>query len=316
MVGYYWGHSMGACQLCQCYRQGQNCSGFGRRQLLAGNRCGEQFYSSVTDPGDDLASHRPYSRRPLTVASSRGLGSDFYLRRARSAHYAERLRGVRSPVRSLFDSPPPAMAPVTETNNRGRKSRADERKSENVKRGRLKSAFVVGLVVIIGASCSSNGSSASNGTASSAPHASSSTTSPITSTSTTAAGTSEFGTAQTATGPAGQQLTVTAGKPVHTGYAVGGPPGSWAMGVIVKNLGPGPFGWNPSAQVTLVDSSGRSNAPRVAATATATTGKPVTVAVGQQIPVLLIFVLGPGAQPRSASFSPFGTSVAPLEWSS
>lgn len=101
---------------------------------------------------------------------------------------------------------------------------------------------------------------------------------------------------------------------MHTGYSVGGPPGSWAMGFIVKNLGPATFGWNPSAQVTLVDSSGNSNAPRVAATATATLGKPVTVAVGQQIAVLLVFVLSPGAQPKIASFSPFGPSIAPLEW--
>jgi len=183
-----------------------------------------------------------------------------------------------------------------------------------MKRGRPASACVIGLVVIIGASCSSGGSNASSGTTSSAPHATSSTTSPITSTSTTASSTSRFGTHQTATGPAGQQLTVTAGKPVHTGYSVGGPPGSWAMGFIVKNLGPGTFGWNPSTQVTLVDSSGKSNAPRVTATATATLGKPVTVAVGQQIPVLLVFVLGPGAQPETASFSPFGTSVAPIKW--
>jgi hypothetical protein len=88
------------------------------------------------------------------------------------------------------------------------------------------------------------------------------------------------------------------------------------MGIIVKNLGPGSFEWNPSAQVTLVDSSGSSNPPRVSATATATLGEPLTVAVGQRIAVLLIFVLGSGAQPKTATFSPFGTSVAPLEWGS
>jgi hypothetical protein len=197
----------------------------------------------------------------------------------------------------------------------GTRSRADEGKSENMKQGRLASACVVGLVAIIGASCSSNGSNASSGTTSSAPHATSSTTSSTTSVSTTTApNTSRFGSAQTVTGPTGQQLTATAGKPEPSGYSVGGPPGSWAMGFIVKNLGPGTFAWNPSAQVTLVDSSAKSNAPQVAATATATTGKPVTVAVGQQIPVLLVFVLTPRTQPKTATFSPFGTSVAPTQW--
>jgi hypothetical protein len=87
------------------------------------------------------------------------------------------------------------------------------------------------------------------------------------------------------------------------------------MGFILNNLGPGTFGWVPSAQVTLIDSSGTASSPRVEATATTTTGKPAIVAVGQQLRVLLIFVLAPGAKPKTASFAPFGTSVAPIQWS-
>jgi hypothetical protein len=138
---------------------------------------------------------------------------------------------------------------------------------------------------------------------------------PSTGASTTAAqGTPGFGQAQTASSPAGQQLTVLAGKPEHIGYSVGGPPGSWAMSFTIKNLGPGTFGWDPSVQVTLADSSGTVSSPQVSAAATTTTGKPAIMAVGQQLPVLLVFVLDPGTQPETASFAPFGTSVAPTKW--
>jgi hypothetical protein len=110
-------------------------------------------------------------------------------------------------------------------------------------------------------------------------------------------------------------VTATAGKPAPIGYTVGGPPGSWVVGFIVTNVGPGTFGWVPSAQVTLIDSSGRVNSPQVETTATTATGKPAMIAVGQQLRALLIFVLAPGAKPKTANFAPFGTSVAPTQWS-
>jgi hypothetical protein len=174
------------------------------------------------------------------------------------------------------------------------------------------SAWVVALMAIAGASCATNAATASHGTTTPAP--------PATTTATTGVSTSthsavSVGHAQTATSPTGQSLTVTAGKPEPVGYSVGGPPGSWVVGFILTDVGPGTFGWVPSAQVTLVDSSGRVNSPQVETTATTATGKPAIVAVGQQLRVLLIFVLATGAHPKTASFAPFGTSVAPTQWS-
>jgi hypothetical protein len=212
-----------------------------------------------------------------------------------------------------MQQPSPAVqVPTTEADD---VTESDDRKSENVKHRRAASVCVVGVMAIIAASCSSN--SASNETTSSIPQATTTTTPPATGVSTTTAQNAQsFGHIQTVTGPAGQKLTAIAGTPQHIGYSVGGPPGSWAMGFTIKNLGPGTFGWDPSAQVTLADSSGRVSSPQVSAAAVTTTGKPATLAVGQQLPVLLVFVLGSGAQPKTASFSPFGTSVAPVKWSS
>ena len=186
----------------------------------------------------------------------------------------------------------------------------DQRKSENVNHRRMRSAWVIALMAIAGASCATNATTATHGTT--APPA---TTTVTTGVSTTTHSAVSVGHAQTATGPTGQSLTVTAGKPEPIGYSVGGPPGSWVVGFILTDVGPGTFGWVPSAQVTLIDSSGRVNSPQVETAATTATGKPAIVAVGQQLRALLIFVLAPGAHPKTASFSPFGTSVAPTQWS-
>jgi hypothetical protein len=187
----------------------------------------------------------------------------------------------------------------------------DQRKSENVNHRRMGSTWVIALMAIVGASCATNATTASHRTTAPAPPA---TTTATTGVSTTTRAVS-VGHAQTTTGPTGQSLTVTAGKPEPIGYSVGGPPGSWVVGFILTDVGPGTFGWVPSAQVTLIDSSGRVNSPQVETAATTATGKPAIVAVGQQLRALLIFVLAPGAHPKTASFSPFGTSVAPTQWS-
>jgi hypothetical protein len=108
-------------------------------------------------------------------------------------------------------------------------------------------------------------------------------------------------------------ITAVAGKPGHTGAELGGPPGSWYMGLIVTNVGPGTFQSVPATQVSLVLTNGKSYAPKPLVSAT--TGEPATMAAGQQLRIILIFVLPKGAQPQTALYAPFGPGVAPLKWS-
>ncbi len=169
---------------------------------------------------------------------------------------------------------------------------------------------MVGVVAIIGVSCASNTSNDSDKSSTAVAHVASTTPSSV------ASSAQPFGHHQTATGPGGQGVTALAGTPERVGYTVNGPPGSWAMGMTIKNLGPGSFGWDPATQITLLDSSGKNNAPLVSSAAIATTGKPTTVAAGQQIPVVLVFVLASGVKPKRASFAPFGPSITPIQWSS
>jgi hypothetical protein len=84
------------------------------------------------------------------------------------------------------------------------------------------------------------------------------------------------------------------------------------MGLIVENVGPGVFQSVPASQVTVVDDSGKSYAPVPGATPT--TGEPAQMAPGQQLRILLYFVLAPGATPKTVSYAPFGSSVTPLRW--
>jgi hypothetical protein len=86
------------------------------------------------------------------------------------------------------------------------------------------------------------------------------------------------------------------------------------LGVIVENVGPGAYQLDPASQVTVVGSSGTSYAPTIGASATATTGKPTTVAVGQEVRDLLIFVLPSGTTPKAVEVAPFGPSVAAVRW--
>src|ERR1019366_5652485 len=93
----------------------------------------------------------------------------------------------------------------------------------------------VGLVAISGVSCSSNGTASPKPTTPQVHHGATTSTSPTT----TVSGEVSAGHTQTATGPAGQRLRVTAGVPQKNGVAVGGPVGSWVMGFVVENMRPG-----------------------------------------------------------------------------
>lgn len=188
--------------------------------------------------------------------------------------------------------------------------RIDSGRSENVKHRRLASAGIVGLLVVIGTSCSSGGTPApapSSGTPSTTAAA---TTPP---TATTLGGATSVGHAQTTTDPAGQKVTALAGKPTLGGPGVGGPPGSWVMVLVLTNAGPGPFQSSPPTQVTITDASGKNYVPVPGSLVVQ--GKPSLVAAGQQLKMLLYFVMASSTKPTSVSFAPFGSSVAPLRWS-
>jgi hypothetical protein len=174
---------------------------------------------------------------------------------------------------------------------------------------RLASAGVISFLALIATSCSTGGTAAP-APSSSAP----STTTPATTlpTTTTVGSATSVGHAQSATDPAGQKVTALAGKPTLGGPGVGGPPGSWVMVLVLTNAGPGTFQSSPPTQVTIVDASGTSHAPVPGSQVVQ--GKPSSLAPGQQLKMLLYFVMGPTVNPTSVSFSPFGPSVAPLRW--
>jgi hypothetical protein len=72
------------------------------------------------------------------------------------------------------------------------------------------------------------------------------------------------------------------------------------LGLIVKNVGPGAYQLDPASQVTVVAGSGTSYAP--------------TVAAGQEVRDLLIFVLPSGSTPKTVVVAPFGPTAAALHW--
>lgn len=164
---------------------------------------------------------------------------------------------------------------------------------------RLARVCLVGVVALVGASC------AGHGTASPLRHDNPPT---VPSPSTSVASESSIGSQQTATDPSGQKVTATATKPDHTGQGLGGPPGSWAMGLTVENIGPGDYQPAPASQVILTDAAGKSYRPVGVTPATA------PLAVGQQARVLLYFALAPGATPRAVDFAPFGSSGPSVRW--
>jgi hypothetical protein len=164
---------------------------------------------------------------------------------------------------------------------------------------RLAGVCLVGLVAIVGASCSSH-SPASTPTTTGAPTSTSSTASVGDATS--------VGHQQSASGPSGQRISATATRPDHTGPELGGPPGSWVTGLVVENLGPASYQPSPLTEVTLVDASGKHYAPiKITPGATA-------IGSGQQERMLLYFVLTSGVQPTAVEFAPFGSSETTIRW--
>jgi hypothetical protein len=135
------------------------------------------------------------------------------------------------------------------------------------------------------------------------------TTAPILSTASTPGG---AGTSQTATGATGQRVTATPTHPGRQGLQFGGPPGSWDLGLIVENMGPGVFQSVPASQIALVDASGRSYAPVVMDTAL--TGLPSALPATGQLRMLLVFPLPAGDTPVAVTFVPVGASGPTLHW--
>jgi hypothetical protein len=85
------------------------------------------------------------------------------------------------------------------------------------------------------------------------------------------------------------------------------------MVFVITNLGPAPFQSSPPNQVTITDASGKIFAPVPGSLAAQ--GKPSVVASGQQLRMLLYFLMAPTAKPRIVTWVPFGSSVPPLRWS-
>ncbi len=164
----------------------------------------------------------------------------------------------------------------------------------------------LGLLMVVTAACSSSGTATS--TTSSGGGIPTTTVAPTT----TLPGTVGPGTPQTATGPTGQKVTGTPTNVTHHGALLAGPPGSWVLGLVVDNAGPGPFTSTPSTQVALIGSSGQQYPP-VAGT-TPQTGGPSTLPVGGQVRILLFFTLPDGVTPTTVAFTPFSTGAPALHW--
>ncbi len=162
------------------------------------------------------------------------------------------------------------------------------------------------LMALVTTACSSSGTTTSTTTSSGGiPTTAAAPT-------TTLPGTLGPGTPQTATGPSAQKITATPTNATHHGALVGGPPGSWVVGLVVSNGGPGPFTSTPSTQVALVSASGQQYHP-VSGT-TPQTGGPTALPVGGQVRMLLFFTLPDGGTPTAVVFTPFGTAAPALRW--
>jgi len=171
---------------------------------------------------------------------------------------------------------------------------------------RLALLSILSLLVLVAAGCSSGGTSSP--TTASAGGVPTTTVAPTT----TMPGTVGPGTPQTATAPSGQKVTGTPTDVTHHGALLTGPPGSWVVGLVVDNAGPGPFASVPATQVALIGSSGQQFAP--VAASTPQTGGPTTLPEGGQVRMLLFFMLPNGVTPTTVVFSPFGTQVPALHW--
>ncbi len=112
---------------------------------------------------------------------------------------------------------------------------------------------------------------------------------------------------------------VTPTKVQQNGYLLTGPPASWDLGVVLQNIGPGPYQSVPISQVTVIDSSGGSHAPILPAhptpsQSTPELGMPATLPAGGQFRMLLFFVLPKGTTPTMVTFTPYGASAPVLQW--
>jgi len=177
---------------------------------------------------------------------------------------------------------------------------------------RIACGLVVCFGALIGAGCSSGGTSAPT-TTGGIPFPTTSTTNPATATTLPGAPLVGKGSLQTVTDPAGQKLTAGVGAPTPNGVLAAGPPNSWVMVFVITNLGPGPFQSTPTTQITLRDASGKSYAPTP--WKLPVMGQPQLITDGQQWKMLLYFVMSYTTKPRSLTWAPFGPSVAPLRWS-
>jgi hypothetical protein len=167
----------------------------------------------------------------------------------------------------------------------------------------------VGLLAAGVTGCTSGGTTTATTAGASGTTSIPATTEPPT---TTISGAAAPGTPQTATGPSGQKVTGTPTAVQHHGALFAGPPGSWALGLVVDNAGPGSFQSVPASQLALVDASGHRYPPL--AKATPQTGQAAPLAAGSEFRMLLIFVLPAGVTPSSVQFSPFGNSSPALQW--
>lgn len=176
---------------------------------------------------------------------------------------------------------------------------------------RITWVLVVCLGALIGAGCSSGGTSTAT-TSSDATLPIPSTTNPSTATTLPGAPLVGKGSLQTATDPAGQKLTAGVGQPTPNGNLISGPPNSWAMVFVITNVGSSPFQSTPQTQITLTDASGKSYAP--VPWKIPLMGQPMLIAAGQQWKMILFFQMPRTAEPRSLTWAPFGSSVTPLRW--
>jgi hypothetical protein len=178
---------------------------------------------------------------------------------------------------------------------------------------RIALAALLALVASIAAGCSSGGStSGGRHSTTTAPATSSPSTGGVSST-TPPAGVAAPGTKLPASSSSGQQVVISATRAAHEGVIFGGPPGSWAVGFEVTNMGPGPFASDPPRQIVLLDRAGDSYVPLQIKTSP--DSAPTTLASGQQMSMILVFVLPSSGQPAITELTPFAPSGPTLKWS-
>jgi hypothetical protein len=173
-------------------------------------------------------------------------------------------------------------------------------------------ACVLTVALVLLASCTNSVDSAPKATQHSSTSTSTGGTGPTTTARATApaGGAPSLGTEQVQSGPSGQQVGVIA-QNTEPGQSVGGPGGSTALVVAVRNLGAAPFVFDPTRQLTVTDQTGKTYAP--VAGAQAATGGPSTIAPGGSLSLAVFFIVPNGQSIQSVSFSGFVASPK-LRW--